>query len=146
MSAKKAAAPPSNPIITLAFHHKNGKGKLVAAIGAAKFTKEKASDGGEDISVWTAPFTVEFNGVAESHNSHGIDSLQPLMIALEYIRSKIPAGEETLWVSSEGEESWCVLPKRVPYAWGYPLYKKISSLVDSAYKEFMADIEKRRAP
>jgi hypothetical protein len=135
---------PSNPVITLLFRHKDGGGVLHAAIGAPQHVQQKAKDGGKDLSYWTASLRVEFNGHVETHTVGGADSLQPLLLAVEYVRRKIPAGEETKWVSLEGEESWCVLPKTLPIAWGHELYKKISGLVDDAEREFMANLERRR--
>jgi hypothetical protein len=74
----------------------------------------------------------------------GDDFLGAFLNSLEVIRRHIPVGEESDWLDEQGVESWVVLPKPIPFSWGYSLFKRISDLSDREEAKHIAAIEKRR--
>jgi hypothetical protein len=70
--------------------------------------------------------------------------LASFLLALDLVRRLIPEGEERDWVDEEGVESWCVLPRSIPFSWGYDLYERISRMSDEAERTFVEDVERRR--
>jgi hypothetical protein len=133
-----------NPIITLDFHRKTGAGSLHAEIGAPYITAKKAKDGDRELTYWECDLMISFNGVAKAEKVQGANCLQPLLIAVDIIRQKIPENEAADWLSEEGHESWSVLPKMVPIAWGHSLFSKVSQVIDDLEKDHIEELERQR--
>ena len=70
--------------------------------------------------------------------------LGSLMLAIECLRQRIEIGEERQWVDRNGVESWVILPRSVPFTWGYPLYRSISELVESEEARYSNELQNRR--
>lgn len=75
---------------------------------------------------------------------YSVSWLASFLLALEFIRKLIPEGEEREWLDEEGVESWCVLPRTIPFSWGYELYDRISRMSGEMERVFVEDVERRR--
>lgn len=93
---------------------------------------------------WDCMFSVSVNGKRLRKVALGHDWLGALLSAVEYIRMQIPDENDRDWLDNKGVDSWAVLPKRIPFSWGYPLYRQISDLCSKEESNYVAKIEKRR--
>lgn len=128
-------------LCTLNFHRKVAPGRLSAVIRNPLPVAVDAPRGPH--RVWDCEITITFNGVTDIRNATQVNWLNAFLLALDYVRSFIPDGEEQDWVDDEGLEVWCILPRSVPFGWGYNLYAKIAALHEEMERAFVADVENR---
>ena len=88
--------------------------------------------------------TIVADGVQQKRMIYSVSWLSSFLLALKYIRTFIPEGEECEWIDENGVESWCLLPRFVPFGWGYELYHQIARMSDEAERAFESDVQSRR--
>ena len=98
----------------------------------------------ETVTDWACIVLVKINESRQSKTVWSANWPGAILLALDYIRSFIPAAEERKWVDADGVESWCVLPKLIPTSWGYHLYSQISSVSDQLERDFTDGVQQRR--
>lgn len=98
----------------------------------------------EPVKDWGCLVTVTMEGIRQERMIYSVSWLSSFLLALKYIRSFIPKDEECEWIDDDGVESWCVLPRFVPFSWGYDLYHQISSMNEEAERKFEDDVQRRR--
>lgn len=129
-------------LCTLKFHHKVGPGKLLAVIRDP--IPAVLHDQRGPHRVWNCEVTITFNGETHSRLLTQVNWLGAFLLAVQYVHHFIPSGEEQDWVDDEELEVWCILPRCVPFGWGYGLYRKILTLHEETERAFVADVERRR--
>jgi hypothetical protein len=98
-----------------------------------------------DISpYWQCAYSIKKGRQTIARVASGDTWLGALTGALEGMRLAIPEAEERDWKTPEGLDSWCVLPRIIPFGWGYELYSQIARMSDNAEQEFIEGIEARR--
>lgn len=98
----------------------------------------------EPVRDWGSVVTIRLNDVQHCKTIYGANWLGSFLLALSFVQAFIPRGEESEWIDDEGVESWCVLPRIIPFGWGYELYSQIARMSDNAEQEFIEGIEARR--
>lgn len=93
---------------------------------------------------WDCELRLSLSGKRQKKILSGSCWLSSLMMAIEYTRRQIPDGTEHQWTDDNGAESWSVLPKSMPFGWGYPLYRRISTMSDKEELDFVQSMETRR--
>lgn len=84
------------------------------------------------------------DGMPQRKMIYSVSWLSSFLLALKFARSFIPQDEECEWIDDDGVESWCVLPRFVPFSWGYDLYQRISRMTEETEREFEEDVQRRR--
>jgi hypothetical protein len=106
--------------------------------------EEQSSLGGKSSPCWKCRIQIDSEGRTNSKVIAGADWLQAVLLAVEYFRQHIPINEEQDWLNTDGVPSWILLPKVVPYSWGYPLYHSLAEHVRSEEISFILKIDARR--
>lgn len=131
-------------LCSLSFHRKDLSRRMSAEIHnpvpSVVFT---TSDRGPT-KVWDCEVRIWLDGEERRIVATNVRWVISFWQALECVRSLIPTGEECEWVDDEGLESWCILPRIVPFSWGYDLYHRISQMSDDTEKAYVEDVERRR--
>ncbi|MFT3673506.1 hypothetical protein [Aestuariivirga sp.] len=63
---------------------------------------------------------------------------------LARIQKMVPEDELQDWTDERGVVFWVLAPKAAPISLGFPLYRKICSMVDSKEEQYALSIAKRR--
>lgn len=140
-----SATDQDSPVLcTLEFHHTERNEKLFAEIHhpVSEIIYPKGAPG--PVKDWGSRVKVVIGGVTHVKTSWSVSWLSSFWLALDYVRMFIPPEEERQWVDADGVEVWCLLPRKVPFSWGYELYEKISRFSDDAERELVSRIERRR--
>jgi hypothetical protein len=99
---------------------------------------------GRQLSHYEGKLTITSEGKRKKFIAAGNDFLEVLLNALEILRNQVPIEDQRDWVDEFGAEFWVVLPRTIPFGWGYALYRKISDLSIREEMKFVATIEKRQ--
>lgn len=98
----------------------------------------------EPVKDWGCTVTIDADGIQQIRTLYSVSWLSSFLLALKFVRTFIPDGEECEWVDEYGVESWCVLPRFVPIGWGYDLYHQISCMSEDAARSYEEDVQRRR--
>jgi hypothetical protein len=98
----------------------------------------------EGVKDWGCMVTIVADGVQHRRVMYSVSWLSSFLLALKYVRTFVPEGEECEWIDENGVESWCVLPRFVPFGWGHELYHQISRMSDEAERAFESEVQSRR--
>lgn len=121
---------------------RGGDGVLSAEIRTPM--PNRSTDTSQEVSDWGCMVTIVADGVQQKRMIYSVSWLSSFLLALKYIRTFIPEGEECEWIDENGVESWCLLPRFVPFGWGYELYHQIARMSDEAERAFESDVQSRR--
>lgn len=131
-------------LCSLSFHRKDLTRSISAKIHnpvpSVVFT---TSDRGPT-KVWDCEVTICLDGEEQRVTTTNVRWVISFLQALESVRSLIPSGEEREWVDEGDLESWCILPRLIPFSWGYDLYAEIAKLSDEAEARLIGKVQRRQ--
>lgn len=96
-----------------------------------------------DLSSWITHYEIELDGQKKNYRAAGVDWLQAFLMALEGVRVKIPAEEAEIWETPDGLPSWMALPRCLPIAWGYEVFKEAEDSVELIVNRVHREIENK---
>ena len=133
-----------NVLCTFHFARKDGGSDLSAKICNPLPFLVQLNKVPEPVKVWRCLVTISVDGLTRTKRIETERWLSSFLLALKYIHTFIPEGEECEWIDEEGLEIWCVLPRFVPFSWGYDLYHQISQTTAEMERKYEEDVQRRR--
>lgn len=133
--------PASARLLTLRFVNQRTSSVLSVKICEPGLKTWFDEDLQRELSSWITDYEMEIDGRTEIFRSAGVDWLQSFLLALEGVRVRVPVGEEDVWESAEGLPTWMVLPRCLPIAWGYEIFKEAEQSVEQIVARVHSEIE-----
>ena len=93
--------------------------------------------------VWSARFSVTYDGKTRTRSATGAFWLQALLLATEGVRLELPSEQSATWKTDDGLPSWIVFPRMVPISWGENHHHEMLRDIQIHEQRLHSEIEKK---
>jgi hypothetical protein len=111
--------------------------KLVGPSGAQMLVSIGAPEQAS-VDDWTCRFSLG----EQTHQAHGIDALQALIMAIEGLRTHLSRAQEP-WTWAGGEPGDHGIPRHIPTAFGLQFADSVGKLLDEQIAQFAENAKRR---